>query len=517
MTLWIDGAMVEERDQPSDSYLAAAPVDLTLTLDRPGHILHDGQTAQAAIELAPQPPAGSTLELTVEDLFGGTTPLPAVSLPASKLALPELPGRPRGMFKLRAVVRDPEGKTLSSPTDLIWARLPKPRDLPPTKSYFGVHMPIAPSYLAMARAAGLRWVRLHDTSMIAKWPVAEAAPGQWRFYDTQIDAAHEAGLAILGMLDGAPERVASKKRSGYFATYHIPDLPGAVDQWRNYVRTVVGHYRGKIDHWEVWNEPWGQWWSGAGGTPQLYAELLKSAYEEAKAANPAVTIIGIDTMRSMPWTDKVLAVTGTDCFDAFSFHDYGNTLYGGHPSPAQKQVETFAAAMAKVGAPKPQWNTEGGLSQAGSWYTALTRGMAPRLQVSFAVRFDVCSLAAGVKAFMMYGVHGNSAMGQVEFRFDEFDGAIKPVIAARSVLASLVDGLGQPTYTEPQPGLDCHQFPADHGRTVAVWWASDGQPHQIEVPAGAEVLDALGSPKPMKDANLVIDSEPVYVITKTKP
>lgn len=514
-TLWVDGAMVEERSEPSEGYLAAAPVDVTLRCDRPGHILHDGGRAEAAVEVAPEPPAGATLDLSVEDLFGGTTRLPALALPVASIPLPELPERPRGMFKLRAVVRGADGAILSAPTELVWARLPKPRELKPTDSYFGVHIPMAPAYIAMARAAGLRWVRFHDGSSIGKWPVAEPQQGRWEYYDTQVDAAHQAGLAMLGMLDGAPEWVASRKRTGYFGYWHIPDKPGAVEHWRTYVRNVVGHYKGRIDHWELWNEPWGPWWREAGGSTELFAELMKTAYSEAKLANPGATIIGINTMRGNDWTGKILALTGTDCFDAFSYHDYNNALYT--TAFAQKQVDTFTAAMAKVGTPKPQWNTEGGLPGVGSWYAPMAGGMAPRVQVSYAIRFDVCSLAAGVRAFMMYGIHSNGSMGQIEYRCDEFDRAIKPVIAGRSVLASLVDGIGRPTHRTPSAGMACYDFPVADGRQVSVWWAMDDAVHDVPVPAGTQALDALGSPKPSNGGVVQIDTEPVYLITPAAP
>lgn len=513
VTMWIDGAAVEELAQPSAAFVPAAPIEVALTLARSGHIVHDGEAAAATLSLSPAPPAGATLDLAVEDILGGTTRLPALALPAGQVALPVLPGRPRGMFKLTATVRDAAGAALSAPAELIWSRLPRPRELAPERSYFGVHIPLTPDYIAMAKAAGMRWIRFHDTSMIGKWPVAEYEPGKWNFFDAQVDAAHAAGLGIVGMLDGAPARVASKKREGgYWGIWHLPDLPGAMDAWRTYVRTVTTHYRGRIGTWEVWNEPWGDWWRGNGGSPEAYAVLMQAAYAEAKQADPALTILGVDTYRGNDWTEKVLAASGTGCFDALSFHDYNDALYGGEPSFARRQVDAFTAAMAKVGTAKPLWNTEGGLFGVGSWYAPVTGGMAARAQLAYAVRYDVCMLAAGVKAYVMYGVHSNGAMGETDCRDDEHDRAIKPVIAARAVLAALIDGVGTPVRSEPQPGVDRHAFPAENGRSVAVYWANDGQDHELAVPAGAEVLDVLGSPKPVAGGRLRLDQEPVYII-----
>src|SRR6185436_16702364 len=125
---------------------------------------------------------------------------------------------PYGIYKLIAQL---EGAT---PVELVWARLPKPREIEPSKSYFGLHMPIEPDYVALARASGHRWTRVHDTSMFTKWPVAEPAPGTWRWFDRHAAAAHDGGMAVLGMLDGAPRRVSSKAREGgYWGIWHLPD------------------------------------------------------------------------------------------------------------------------------------------------------------------------------------------------------------------------------------------------------------------------------------------------------
>jgi hypothetical protein len=189
----------------------------------------------------------------------------------------------RGMWKMQAQVVDAQSKALSAPAQLIWARLPRPREIDAKNSFFGTHIQLSPYYIQMARAIGTRRVRLHDTSMLGKWPVAEVEPGQFRFYDEGVTAAHNGGLRILGMLDGAPAWTSTKPREGgYWGIWNIPDKPDALPQWERYVRTVAGHYKGRIDDWEIWNEPWGNWFQGAGGSAELFGQLTKIAYAAAK-------------------------------------------------------------------------------------------------------------------------------------------------------------------------------------------------------------------------------------------
>lgn len=514
LTLWADDVQVEEGPTTSATYKPPMPYEMTMRLARPGSIVFDGEQAAIDLSFAPVPPTGARLRLQATDVFGKTTDLPAQALPAQSLTLPAMADRPRGVFKLTAVIEDAKGTALSAPVALVWSRLPRPRELDPTTSYFGIHMPLAADNVAVARATGTRWVRLHDASMITKWPVTETAKGQWEFYDQSVDAAHFGGLAVLGMLDGAPRWVSSKTREGYWGIWHLPDLPTAPAEWENYVRTMVTHYRGRIDAWEMWNEPWGEWWAGNGGTPELYAKLMEIAYRTTKQANPTATFIGVDTYRGRDsWHDGVLAAAKLGSFDAFSFHDYADSLYGGPESLARIETDTFNAAQAKYGTPKPLWNTEGGSMEVGSFYAPETGGMPVRRQLAQAVRYDVTMMGAGVKVFCVYAIHSDPAMGENECRVTEFDRAIKPYLAARAVLASLVDGGGMPVRSEPVPGIDLFTYPVRDGQRVSVAWSHDGDPHRLPVVAGAQTLDVMGNPLSVDKGGIAVDAEPIYLIT----
>jgi hypothetical protein len=417
------------------------------------------------------------------------------------------------MWKMQAQVVDAQSKALSAPAQLIWARLPRPREIDAKNSFFGTHIQLSPYYIQMARAIGTRRVRLHDTSMLGKWPVAEVEPGQFRFYDEGVTAAHNGGLRILGMLDGAPAWTSTKPREGgYWGIWNIPDKPDALPQWERYVRTVAGHYKGRIDDWEIWNEPWGNWFQGAGGSAELFGQLTRTAYAAAKQANPNAYIIGIDAYRGHEdWTKAVLSHAGPQNFDGFSFHDYNDALYGGPQSVPQNNATHFTDIQKAYGTPKPLWNTEGGLFGVGSWYAPETGGMSAQMQPSYAVRYDVAYMAAGVKAYYLYAIHTDGAMGDIETRTNEHDRAVKPILAARAVLASLVDGLGTPQRTEPTKGVDLYTYPHDTQlrRSVSVLWSYDGAPHAVAVPRGVRVLDVWGNALPAAKS-ITVGPEPVY-------
>lgn len=519
-SVWIDGAQLEEKPEASPAYVADAPHEMTLQMARFGNIVFDGEKASAALNIVPAPPRGAKLRLSYQSYQsagGSFQAWRSIAAAGKQLELPAFNGA-RGIWKLRAQLVNGEGKPLASPYELVWSRLPGPRKVTPENSAFGIHVPMQRDFLALAQATGHKWNRLHDLSNVGKWGYAEWDKGQWRFDDAAVNLAKLYGIRLLGMLDGAPERVTTKSRGGrntYNGLWNIPDAPGALDEWRTYVHTVTSHYQGRIDDWEVWNEPWGTWFMETGNpnaTPQLYGQLLNIAYEEAKKANPRANILGIDTFpgRDDAWTIPALKASGHNPFDAFSFHDYSDVLYGSSQPRAATMVTHFDELQRQFGAAKPQWMTEGGAASVGSMYAAETGGLSPAAQPAYIVRYDVSHLAAGTRRIFLYSVRGGTAMGDTGYQATEHDGAIRPILAARAVLASLVDGAGKPRRHDWEKGVDGYDFPSHGEKQVSVLWAYDNAAHSLSVPTGARALDVWGNT--LKGAKVSVGFEPIYLV-----
>ena len=509
--VWLDGAMLEESAQPAPKFAPDAPIELSVSLPAPAHVIYPNDKIALEVQTVGALPKNAQLKLSVLEVDGTTRALPSFKLPATKMPVPALNNR-NGIWKLRAQVVDANNQNLSSPVELVWMRLPRPKTVAADSSFFGIHVPFNARYFAIAKAAGAHQLRLHDTSMIAKWPIAEATAGKFEFYDDAINLARQNGFAILGMLDGAPSRATTMPRTEpYYDLWNIPDKPEALEMWRTYVRTVAKHYAGRIDRWEVWNEPWGKWWitsENPNATPELYAKLMRAAYQEAHRANPNAQVLGVDTNEGYldKWTRPVLKAAGTEDYDFFSFHDYNDSLYGGPPAAnrAFKLTAEQRNAQQEVGKVKPLYNTEGGNGSPASFYTPQAGGFPIGGQAAQSVRFNVSYMATGTRAFFLYAIHSDPAMGEIEWRANEWDNALKPALAARAVLQSLVDGSGVPTRLEPEKGVDMYTF----GNGVRVLWAFDGATHRIEVPKGVRALDVWGNVLQMK--TIEVGNEPVY-------
>ncbi len=115
-------------------------------------------------------------------------------------------------------------------------------------------------------------------------------PDQWveaELTEAQLDAELASGRELVGLLIGVPDWAKDEKGLPR-GLYLLPDYPGNL--WAAFVRQAVTRYRGRIDHWIIWNEPdiWdtshpGFTWPG---TIDDYVRLLKVAYLTAKSANP---------------------------------------------------------------------------------------------------------------------------------------------------------------------------------------------------------------------------------------
>jgi hypothetical protein len=516
---WLDAAMLEEGSTASPAYLAPYPVELALTMDRPGSIVFDGEAAPLKLSTGGNLPPGAVLKWSVENLAGQVTDLPKMALPATSLTIPPDTNSPRGVFKIHAQVVDKDGKPLSSEIQKIFARLPHPRDLTPEQalnSYFGAHVELTPEKLAVARATGNRWVRLHDTSSVTRWQNVEAVPGTWAWNDEGIKAAHQAGLNILGLLAGAPNRetLHPQAQSGYFAGWNVPDAPDALDHWAEYVKQTVAHYQPLISYWEVWNEPYINGATSAffpNGTPEQYGELLKRASPVIRATNPKAFIVGVcGPGADSAWLDRALKVAGPEYFDAMSFHAYGGRLQGGEKPEIERDADQLRADEALFGTPKPLWESEGGPTDEISWY--VNQAPAMHFQMSSLVRLDVCLIAGGVKKFFIYTMGNSGDYGAGGLSLMEYDRSIKPALAARAVLASLIDGATYGGRTEPQPGVDSHSFTQSDGSHVQVLWSFDAKPHSLDIPAGMQALDVLGNP--LTGPTVSVGEEPLYFTGK---
>jgi len=272
------------------------------------------------------------------------------------------------------------------------------------ESPFGINTAFQPdtpnleAILQKMQDAGIKWGRQDFT-----WRRIEKEKGKYEFadYDRLVELCRQYGLLLFGNLAYAPD-------------FHDPRTAEGVRAYCDFARATVAHFKGRISHWQIWNEPNGGFWKG---TPQQYATLLAAAGKAIHQADPNALVLGLNmAFCDVLWAEKILELVPYDCFDIACFHPYrvpsapeepfdwweldqyvkswhSRDLTGEYPLVRMSFLEQTAElqkVMAKFGKPKPIWITEI------CWNTQIHPYGVPELrQADMAVRFHVLAIASG--------------------------------------------------------------------------------------------------------------------------
>ncbi len=272
-----------------------------------------------------------------------------------------------------------------------------------TDSPFGINTAFDPETpdlserLKAMQFAGIKWGRQDFT-----WRQIERRPGEyeWAPYDRLVDQCRDFGILLFGDLAYAP-------------SFHDPRTPEGVQAYCAFARAAVRRYRGKINYWQIWNEPNGGYWRGK---PEEYASLLAAAGKAIHEASPDAKVLGLNmAFCDVLWAEKILKLVPFDCFDIACFHPYrspnapedpfdwweldqyvkswhAHDLKPDYPLVHEsflQQTAEFIKVMEKFGPRKPIWITEI------CWNSHIHPYGTPELrQADLAVRFYVQAVAS---------------------------------------------------------------------------------------------------------------------------
>jgi polysaccharide biosynthesis protein PslG len=222
---------------------------------------------------------------------------------------------------------------------------------------------------------GARWIRFD-----VKWDVIQYGgldSFDFSRYDALTSAAAARGLRVLGTLAYAPRWARSDACKDSF-----PCQPRDPAQYARYAEKTAAHFRGRIDHWEIWNEPNISGFWRPRPSAALYTALLKAAYPRIKAANPGAVVLAGATspapndgtqIDEVTFLEQVYVAGGGGHFDAWSHHPYTHPAPPGnvHPDCAWYQIygskPNIRDTMKAHGdGAKKVWGTEYGPPTAGS-------------------------------------------------------------------------------------------------------------------------------------------------------
>lgn len=228
--------------------------------------------------------------------------------------------------------------------------------------FFGLHMgwPVRMPYAEHFPSVpvGAWRANLPDTH----WFSLEPRKGEWKFdkLDIAMRLMASRRVDVLLTLGETPTWASSDptRKGPYIFGQHSP--PRRFSDWEDYVRTVAQRYRGRIRHYELWNEPTVREVDGANAhfTADQLVELGQAAYRIIKEIDPRAKLTTPAMVGGAKGVDRMeayLAAGGDRCTDIVSFHFYG----------LPEQISQYHAALLKVMARHglahlPVWNTEFG-------------------------------------------------------------------------------------------------------------------------------------------------------------
>lgn len=214
---------------------------------------------------------------------------------------------------------------------------------------------------AMAQAAGVKWSREEFG-----WAGIEREKGKYYFdfMDKVVDTAAKHAISVYGLLS-------------YWSNFTQPYTQQGIDDFCVWARAVVGHFKGRVKHWEIYNEPNIFFWSGP---KELYPVLVKKCHAAIKEANPEAIVLAVSTSGIDKGFIKKCVEAGAP-FDVLTIHPYRTGL-------VEESFMSELRETAKLVHNRPVWITEMG------WSTQL-RGTDESSQAKLLARSYLSAVASG--------------------------------------------------------------------------------------------------------------------------
>lgn len=314
----------------------------------------------------------------------------------------------------------------------------------------------------LASAAGVKWTREEF-----HWNWVERVKGEYdfSFFDRLVETATEHGISVYALVC-------------YWTEWNQPPFDDQfIEDYCGYLRVLVGRYKHRIKHWEVWNEPNIFFWPGP---KEMYGKLLKRAYETIKEVDPSAQVLGCSTAGIDTNFIKLTMEQGAR-FDAVTVHPYRHSL---DPAAFLRELRGTSELVGGLDV----WITEMG------WPSNIG-GLTERQQAGYVARTYVTSLASKATrtvAWYDFREDGNDPYYN-EHHFGLIRNDLTPKIGYRALAAvgQLLGGAEFKRELSLGDDLVGFEFGERDSRTAALWAYDDSIVRLKVDPSDAVVLNAM--------------------------
>jgi len=347
---------------------------------------------------------------------------------------------------------------------------------------------------ALAEAAGVKWSREE-----MQWHRIEPRQGEFDFayYDKLVDTATRHGISVYGLI-------------GYWSDWTEPYTEQGVQDYVRYCRALVSHYKDRIRHWEIWNEPNIFFWSG---DKELYFRLLDQAYGAIKEADPEAVVLGCSTAGiDLGFIER--AIKAGSRFDGLTVHPYRGDLDDLAFMAELRQTQELVSG-------RPVWITEMG------WPTEVGGGVSEREQAVLIARCYVDAVASGAcRSVSWYDFREdglNPYYNEHHFGIVRHDLTPKPAYLAVATICRQLAGLKPGEVESWDSGAVLCPFSGGGRTVVAAWSHGAAQVATVDdAPEDLAIVNLMGErTRPLRrgDAALVVlqADEPVLIESESGP
>lgn len=183
---------------------------------------------------------------------------------------------------------------------------------------------------ARAGELGVKWTRF-----LAAWPTVEKERGRYAFSSVEgaVDAARANGVTPFVCLSNGNalySQPVPHPDPNWRLIYGVKPAPPILDAeataaWLKYVDATVAQLKGRVRHWEIWNEPNHYAYWGAPPDAVSYGKLVRLTAARIRSAQPnAVIIAGALAGLDPKFVAGFLAEDTARAVDVVSFHNYAS-------------------------------------------------------------------------------------------------------------------------------------------------------------------------------------------------
>ncbi|MFH0963818.1 MAG: hypothetical protein V2A58_07370 [Planctomycetota bacterium] len=516
-TIWIDAVQVQ--GGKLTPYRPKAEVEVGAELLNPFSVLLPGEEARIRVWGAV---ATERLTIKVYDYHDRLRLEQEVTLdsPSKVIALP-----PPAVGIFRAVVT---ARGNPNAAEVAFATVPQRRQSHGEIPFAATHGSAGPYSIEVAKRLGFGGWRTHDFAPGFNWRTIQPEEGRWEWQatDRDVELLVREGFHVVGTFFRPP---AWAPDTGDPRSPGVAAKKGDTTALEEFVRRAVARYKGRIRHWEVWNEPS----ESRPMDPKDYVRLLEATCAAVKREDPAAVVIGGGgvNLNRLEWLREVCRLGGLEHMDALAYHGYGwdpTTPVGAQMGIAADPLDQGLAIrdiLKEFGKTLPLWNTESG-SMCTEFYRGTVLGNEVRELGLEAPWWEGANEAA--KLVLAMKGHGFAYWGQYYIGYRDggeascvnanchaqnlvdYRGAPRPAASAVAAALWLLDAVEPAGEARPADSIRLYAFEHPQGGMIGVGtYFVRGMKAQLSLPGvrRARVFDRMGEARTLETRGSALELE----------